>query len=59
MDDQRPDSRPPERRPSTLLSIAVTLIIVGLVVSILTPFKLFILFLPIGLAPIIFSVRKK
>jgi len=59
MDDQRPDSRPPERRPSTLLSIAVTLIIGGLVVSILTPFKLFILFLPIGLAPIIFSVRKK
>ncbi len=52
MDGDQPE-RP--RGPSLLWSIAIVLIVVSIVVSVLTPFKLFILFLPLGLAPIFFG----
>ena len=46
------------RGPSTLWTIAVALIAISLLVSVLTPFKLFILFLPIGLVPLFWSRRR-
>lgn len=51
-DGPEPD-RP--RGPSLLWLIAIVLIAVSIAVSVLTPFKLFILFLPLGLAPIFFG----
>jgi hypothetical protein len=51
--------QPPSRGPSLLWSIALGLIVISVVVSLLTPYKLFILFLPIGLAPLFFSRAKR
>ena len=56
-EDSYPRERPSGGGLSWAWSIAVALLIVSVVVSLFTPYKLFILFLPLGLAPIFFRRR--
>lgn len=50
--------RPPQRGPSLLWGIALAGLVVSLIVKVFTPFKLFLLFLPLGFAPIWFRNRR-
>jgi hypothetical protein len=52
MDDGDRPEPPRGGRPNTLWAIAIALLVVSLLVTIFTPFKIFILFLPIGFAPL-------
>jgi hypothetical protein len=57
VDDDDPSPR--DRGPSTLWTIALALIVISVLVSALTPFKLFILLLPIGIAPLFWRRRNR